>query len=285
MYQEARPRASPWCSEVSSRPPFGPVVAERQVHEGLRAQAAQLDADLVEPVPAHARLERLDVGEALPRGRRAWRPTRCSRPSCAATHAPSSLLVAGAAGDREPVVVGEARHQALEVVGVERHVGVHLDHHVDGLRQRAGAAQEAVEVARTAAAVGERLVGDRPRRGSAGAPSRARRRARPARRPCRRWSRRRRPPTRPAGASGRPARPTAAAGSPPRCAPGWRRRSAGGSCGGAHGRRAPAPAAGSRSSHSSSITSASSRFACSRAPAAPLGARPRATTRGSTTAA
>ena len=48
--------------------------------------------------------------------------------------------------------------QPLEVVRLEVDVGVDLDDDVDGLGQRARAAQEAVEVARLAAAVGERLV-------------------------------------------------------------------------------------------------------------------------------
>ena len=56
------------------------------------------------------------------------------------------------------VVGGEALDQALEEVGLEADVGVDLDDDVDRLGERAGAAQEAVEVAGTAAAVGERLV-------------------------------------------------------------------------------------------------------------------------------
>ena len=48
--------------------------------------------------------------------------------------------------------------QLGEVVGVEVDVGVDLDDHVDVVAQRRGGEQEAVEVARLAAAVGQRLL-------------------------------------------------------------------------------------------------------------------------------
>src|SRR3954452_24027609 len=132
------------------------MVAEREVDERLRAQAAQLDADLVEPVPAHARLEPFDVGQAVGAVGTRGAPDRAlglGPPDPLAL----LLLVARAAGDRERVVLGEPRHQLLEVVGREGYVGVYLDYDGERLRDRAGAAEEAVEVARAAAAVGQRL--------------------------------------------------------------------------------------------------------------------------------
>ena len=83
MYQEARPRASPWCSEVSSRPPSGRWWRNGRSTKVCRAHAAQLHADLVEAVPAHAGLERLRSAGS-PSGRRGWRPRPWSRPWCGA---------------------------------------------------------------------------------------------------------------------------------------------------------------------------------------------------------
>ena len=48
------PSASPWCSEVSSRPPSGRWWRNGRSTKVCGAHAAQLHADLVEAVPAHA---------------------------------------------------------------------------------------------------------------------------------------------------------------------------------------------------------------------------------------
>ena len=54
---------------------------------------------------------------------------------------------------------GEAVHQPLAEVGVEVHVGIHLDHHVDRSAQGIRPAQEAVQVARLAASGGDLPIG------------------------------------------------------------------------------------------------------------------------------
>ena len=78
---------------------------------GRRASAcgaAELDADLVEPVPAHARLERLDVGEAVPPVGARGAPDRVGSAFVRRIQRAVLELVAGAARDREPVGLAKA---------------------------------------------------------------------------------------------------------------------------------------------------------------------------------
>ena len=182
---------------------LGAVVAERQVDEGLRAQAAQLDADLVEPVPAHARLERHQVGQAVaavgargaPHGRlRPWcgAPTRRPRARSTCRWRCASF---GSAANR-PI-------SSVEVVGLEVDVGVDLDDHVDVVAQRRGG--RAGSRRGRAPCGGRRPATPRGRPPGARGPGsrRARRPGRRARRACRRSTRRRRSPTRRAAGPGR----------------------------------------------------------------------------------
>ena len=104
-----------------------PMVAEGEVEEDRAAPTAHVRFQLVDAVPAHARLERQDILQARPTIRARRAPDGIAA-SCACAPRRRSRLVGAAAGHAQRVIVGrEGGHEALEVVGLHRDVGVELD--------------------------------------------------------------------------------------------------------------------------------------------------------------